>query len=259
MAARTRHLEDVVAAATGQLVRQRDELEELARQQKEIMAVLAHDIRNPLSGIALTAEVLEEDLDAPEAKDGLRRIRSAVASVTEQLQQFLSLQAMESGVVALKMEPVPVWPLLEDVSNTLAAHADRKGQCIHLEGSDLQVLADGEVLREVLANLASNALKFSPWHSRVVIRTRRVAPAQGRIEVEDQGPGITDQDQEKLFTRFAKLSARPTGGEPSIGLGLAICKRMVESMNGRIGVESSPGCGSTFWVELAASGTESAD
>lgn len=259
MTARTRHLEAVVAAATGQLVHQRDELEELARQQKEIMAVLAHDIRNPLSGIALTAEILEEDLDAPEAKDGLRRIRSAVASVTEQLQQFLSLQAMESGVVALKMDRVPVRPLLQDVSNTLAAHADRKGQCILLEGPDLQVQADGEVLREVLANLVSNALKFSPWQSKVVVRTRMPAPGLGRIEVEDQGPGIADQDRGKLFTRFAKLSARPTGGEPSIGLGLAICKRMVESMGGRIGVESTPGRGSTFWVDLATSGTEATD
>jgi two-component system sensor histidine kinase/response regulator len=72
-----------------------------------------------------------------------------------------------------------------------------------------------------------------------------------RLEVVDQGPGLTEADRQRLFQRFAKLSARPTGGEPSIGLGLSIAKGMVEAMGGAIGAEGEPGKGSTFWVELA--------
>jgi signal transduction histidine kinase len=101
----------------------------------------------------------------------------------------------------------------------------------------------------VLDNLISNAIKYSPPGREVFVRVSR-STASARIEVQDQGPGLTAEDQRKLFGKFARLSARPTGNESSTGLGLAITKRLVDAMGGRIWCESSPGQGATFFVEL---------
>lgn len=109
--------------------------------------------------------------------------------------------------------------------------------------------ADPNVLVQALDNLISNAVKYSPPGKPIVVRQLTVSD-QIRIEVQDQGPGLTAEDQKKLFGKFARLSAKPTGGEPSVGLGLSIVRRMMEAMRGRVGCESEPGQGATFFVEL---------
>ena len=98
-------------------------------------------------------------------------------------------------------------------------------------------------------NLISNAIKFSPAASTVYIRAKPIEEGW-RLEVQDQGPGLSDEDKQRLFQHFARLSARPTGGEQSTGLGLAITRRIVEAHGGTIGVNSTPGKGATFWVKL---------
>lgn len=248
--ARERELESAVARATERLVKQKEGLEELARQQREIMGIVAHDVRNPLSGIALMAEALEEEPEEAERLRGLRRVRGAVDSVTELLNQFLTLQSMETGSVALNLAPVPVVPLLEQVLETFRPQADRKGQVLQLEVEPVRVNADPTILREVLSNFLSNALKYSAPGTRVTVRAGVRDPGWIRLAVQDQGPGLSEADQARLFQRFTRLSARPTGGEHSVGLGLAICKRWMEAMGGRIGAESVLGEGATFWVEL---------
>ena len=105
-------------------------------------------------------------------------------------------------------------------------------------------------MREVLDNLLSNALKFSPRGRRVCLRAARAGGAVA-LCVEDEGPGLTDDDKRKLFGRYVRLSARPSDGEPSVGLGLSIVKQMVDAMEGRIVVESEVGKGARFRVELA--------
>jgi len=102
---------------------------------------------------------------------------------------------------------------------------------------------------QVLENLVSNAVKYSPPGRDIFVRLQRHAQVV-RVEVQDQGPGLSAEDQKKLFGKFARLSAKPTGGEHSTGLGLSIVKKMVEAMNGKVWCESEPGHGATFIVEF---------
>jgi signal transduction histidine kinase len=122
------------------------------------------------------------------------------------------------------------------------------------DDSMLIVLADKQAFWQVLDNFISNAVKYSPRGKNVWVRTlsRRDESGNlvGRLEVQDEGPGISESDMKKLFGKFARLSARPTGGEHSTGLGLSIVKKMVEAMNGKVWCESELGKGATFIVEL---------
>jgi signal transduction histidine kinase len=102
---------------------------------------------------------------------------------------------------------------------------------------------------QVLDNLISNAVKYSPLGKRILVRVVNTDRAV-RIEIQDEGPGLSEDDKSKLFGKFARLSARPTGGEYSTGLGLSIVKKMVEAMNGKVWCESELGKGATFIVEL---------
>jgi signal transduction histidine kinase len=112
-----------------------------------------------------------------------------------------------------------------------------------------QVKADPVRLHQVLDNLISNAVKYSPPGSKVWVSAQRM-PAGWQVNVQDEGPGITEKDRRRLFQDFARLSARPTGDEKSVGLGLAITRRIVEAHDGQIGVDSEPGQGATFWFIL---------
>jgi signal transduction histidine kinase len=110
-------------------------------------------------------------------------------------------------------------------------------------------MVDRQILGQILDNLVSNAVKFSPRGKTIHVRVDR---RQGRVrlEVRDEGPGLTEQDRERLFKRFARLSARPTGGEGSTGLGLSIVAKLAELLGARITCESEPGKGATFTLEL---------
>ncbi|MBI3131771.1 MAG: hypothetical protein HYZ13_10640 [Acidobacteria bacterium] len=250
MAARQAELVEAVAQGTAELSRRKEDLERLTERQQEIMAVIAHDIRSPLSGIGLMAELLEDEPDADEQRKGLRRIRGEVATVTELLNQFLTLQSMEGGAVELQMEGIALAAVLAQVKEVFLPAAIRKGQTLELVVAAEQVWADPGILREVVANLVSNALKYSPPGKPVALRVGPGGPGFIRLAVVDRGPGLTEADRALLFRPFTRLSARPTGGEHSVGLGLAICKRWIEAMGGRIGVESEVGAGAAFWIEL---------
>ena len=128
--------------------------------------------------------------------------------------------------------------------------AEVKGSHVVLEGEPAgSLMVDRGRLRQVIDNLISNAVKYSPPGSTV--RVRGFHQDDGwRIEVQDEGPGIAEKDRNRLFMDFSRLSARPTGGEKSIGLGLAISRRLVEAHGGQIGVDSVPGHGATFWFTI---------
>ena len=111
------------------------------------------------------------------------------------------------------------------------------------------VNTDKSRLNQVLENFVSNAIKFSPQGEKVTVGTRKTESGI-LVEVRDSGPGLTDEDMEKLFVKYAKLSNMPTGGEKSSGLGLAICKKVIEIMGGKTGARNNPGGGATFWFEL---------
>jgi signal transduction histidine kinase len=113
-------------------------------------------------------------------------------------------------------------------------------------------LVDPSVLVQVLENLVSNAVKYSPPGKDIFVRLKKM-PDAVRCEVQDEGPGLSAEDQKKLFGKFARLSAKPTGGEHATGLGLSIVKKMVEAMNGQVWCESEPGRGALFIVQFPTS------
>jgi signal transduction histidine kinase len=111
------------------------------------------------------------------------------------------------------------------------------------------VLADDKKITQVAQNLISNAIKFSPSDSRVAVRIS-VDDHRARVEVSDEGPGLTEDDLRRVFGKFSRLSNKPTAGEKSSGLGLHICKRLMEMQGGEIGVLNNPERGATFWISL---------
>jgi two-component system sensor histidine kinase/response regulator len=112
------------------------------------------------------------------------------------------------------------------------------------------VWADGAALDQVLGNLLSNAVKFTPPGRRIEVTVQAAAPGWVECLIHDQGPGFKEEDKAKMFRRYSRLSARPTGGEPSTGLGLSIVKTLVQAMRGGLTCESTPGEGATFILRL---------
>jgi two-component system, sensor histidine kinase and response regulator len=237
----------------------RERLQEMNDDKNEFMGIAAHDLRNPLGDVKGYAELILEERELPrqELEDSVRRIRDAAARMVEMVQNLLDTNRIERGELRLNLTPVD---LLADVAAVIESQQGRavaKQQTlqVHNEAGSVKVLADAAVLTQVIENLVSNAVKYSPPGKNIFVRLKKEASAV-RIEVQDEGPGLNAEDRKKLFGRFARLSAKPTGGESATGLGLSIVKRMVEAMNGTVWCESEPGQGATFIVTLPINDTQ---
>ena len=169
------------------------------------------------------------------------------------VQNLLDANRIERGEMKLNVAPAELVGLISPVVQTQRPCATAKQQTIHLQSETppVNALVDPGVLTQVVENLVSNAVKYSPPGKNIFVRLKKEAQAV-RLEVQDEGPGLSAEDQKKLFGKFARLSAKPTGGEHSTGLGLSIVKKMVEAMEGRVWCESEPGHGATFVVTLPA-------
>ncbi len=230
-----------------------EELQGLHKLKNLFLGIAAHDLRGPLGNIQLAAGVLQElrdTLSAAEIDHLLQDIGKQTHYMIALVDDLLDVARIEAGELVLKKEPIRLNLYLEDAVEHHTGLAAAKGSQVQLEAvPDGTVEADPVRLRQVIDNLLSNAVKYSPPGS--IIQTRAKRQETGwQISVQDQGPGITPADRERLFQDFARLSARPTGGERSTGLGLAIIRRVVEAHGGRVGVDSEPGQGSTFWFTL---------
>jgi len=187
----------------------------------------------------------------PELLEMLSAIKSSSKFMLQLIEDILNLSRIESGKIELRIEPCNLADLASRhvATNRLIA-ARKKIQVVLDLGPDLPAVeADPRKIEQVMENLLSNATKFSPPGATVTM-TLIPMGAQVRIEVRDQGPGIPEAERGKLFHPFQRTSVKPTGGEKSSGLGLAIARRIVEAHGGRIGVESEVGVGSTFFVNL---------
>lgn len=228
-----------------------DYLQSLNEQKDAFLGMAAHDLRHPLNGMVLNAQLALEERDPNAIQPRIRQIYQEGLSMSHIIGRFLDVAAIEAG--ALKAECVPFrWD--EIISHRVLRHMDHaKAKHIDLipllPVEAIWVVGDGRLMVEVLDNLLSNALKFSPMGRSVRICLIDLEKTVC-LRVEDEGPGLTRSDKKRIFGRFAKLSAKPTAGEKSTGLGLHIVKHMVDAMNGRIWVESEPGCGAAFCLEL---------
>ncbi len=234
------------------------QLQSLNEQKNRFLEIVAHDLRNPLAGIAMTAELALEEMDQNNDKlrKDMKRIIDASHSMAEMLTRFLDVNRIESGELRPIPEVLELNAFCRSRLERFRVIANGKQQCLELGGLEsLYVSADPNFLREVVDNLISNAIKYSQKGKSIVVNLS-MNHDFGVVSVVDQGPGFTEEDKKKIFGRFARLSAKPTGGEPSVGLGLSIAKQMVEAMDGKIVLESEAGCGATFRVllPLATSG-----
>jgi two-component system sensor histidine kinase/response regulator len=246
------HLE--LKHARDTIVRYGQELSRLNEEKNEFMGIAAHDLRSPLNAVKGYSEMVLEDATlGRENAELVNRIQVAAARMVEMVQNLLDANRIERGEMKLNLAPADLRPTLNSVVETQRAPAAAKQQTIHLESDPVPavVLVDSSIIVQVLENLVSNAMKYSPPGKNIFVRLKK--QAQGaRVEVQDEGPGLSAEDQKKLFGKFARLSAKPTGGEHSTGLGLSIVKKMVEAMNGKVWCESELGRGATFIVEFPA-------
>ena len=261
------HLE--LKHARDTIVHYSQELSRLNEEKNEFMGIAAHDLRNPLGAITGYAEMVLEEVGslppsgaepwmrvAKEVTDCVERIHQTSKRMAEMVQNLLDANRIERGEMKLNQALTDMGPALSSVVETQRSHATAKQQTVHLEREAAPVVAlvDPAVTVQVLENLVSNAVKYSPPGKNIYVRLKKSATTV-RCEVQDEGPGLSEADQKKLFGKFARLSAKPTGGEHSTGLGLSIVKKMVEAMNGKVWCESTLGHGATFIVEFPATST----
>ncbi|MFY8000992.1 MAG: ATP-binding protein [Candidatus Kapaibacteriota bacterium] len=248
-----KHLEQLVEERTQQLQVQNQALVALNAEKNEFLGIAAHDMKNPLGGIRNLAEMLlynADELDASQKREFLAQIVSSAERMFELITNLLDVNAIEQQGLNLHLVNVNVSPILRMIADVYQSRAEAKRIAIHCEiPSEALVLVDEIAIQQVLENILSNAVKYSPHGKNIHILVRTESTFV-RIEVQDEGPGLSEDDKTKLFGKFARLSARPTGGEHSTGLGLSIVKRMVEAMNGRVWCESELGQGARFIVEL---------
>jgi signal transduction histidine kinase len=236
-----------------EMEQQNEDLRRLDAIKSRFLGMVAHDLRNPIASIQMSAELLadrEASLDPEERQVFLSDINRQAGYMVDLIDDLLDVTKIESGRLDLHEEAIDICEFLGDTVRRHTNLAARKSIAVtlmsHHEGI---VQADRKRLRQVLDNLISNAVKFSPPGTAVEVSHRRQR-GSWRVEVIDQGPGLTDADRQRVFEYYTTLSAQPTGGENSTGLGMAITRRVVEAHGGEVGVDSRPGTGSTFWFSI---------
>jgi two-component system sensor histidine kinase/response regulator len=241
------------------LKRTRDELQRIIIQKNELMSAVAHDLKNPISAVRFSALVLrDQGIVRPDPR---AELVDEIVQSCEHVLAFIQDRLEKSArAVHLELVQVASLDLIEVLSIVVSQNLpaiSNKDLSLAVELPDdgpVEVMADHGALNRVLNNLISNAVKFSPRGRRIVVAVQR-KPADGvvRIEVRDQGPGLTDEDRRHLFTPYRRLSAQPTAGESSTGLGLSIARELTEKMHGNIGCDPTPAeGGACFWVQFAA-------
>jgi signal transduction histidine kinase/ligand-binding sensor domain-containing protein len=261
LAEQNRRLQKIVEDRTAELreknlalTEANDTLNQLNSEKNEFMGIAAHDLKNPLGAIRGYAEMLEEDagsMPADEVVDTAGRIKKSANLMFDLVSNLLDVNRIEQGKMDLTLKPCDLWDTVRQAVEGYRPRALAKQIRLHFDEQNRPPLvrADPSQLVQIMDNLVSNAVKYSPKGKTVYVRVHQL-DGRVRAEVKDEGPGISAEDQKRLFGKFARLSARPTAGEHSTGLGLAIVKRLVESMQGKVWCESEAGKGAAFIVEL---------
>ncbi len=234
-----------------------DQLEALNQEKTHILQVVAHDLRSPLQAIlghgALIADGFVTDLPQVQSSGG--HIVKTSRRMSRLIDDLLDLNSMEEGRFSLNIERVDFTEMIVEAVQQHRFVAKNKDITleVHSPEATVFVFADAKPTLQILDNLLSNAVKYSPKGSTTHIALE-VRENFAVLSVKDEGPGLSEEDQAKLFQKFTRLTSQPTGGESSSGLGLSIAKKMTESMGGTIGCRSQLGAGSTFFIELPLSG-----
>lgn len=220
-----------------------------SRAKSAFLATMSHEMRTPLNGIIGNTELMAQDESGAQHEQRLSAIHASAILLRDLIDGILEFSRMEKGAVNVKSGPVALQDLGSSVSLAFAEQARQSGLSLHVEMPDSVILSDEALLRQLVAKLVDNAMKFSEA-GQITVRGTHPAPGQLRLEVRDEGIGIAQQDVSAIFQEFYQVDpsySRRFGGS---GLGLAICKRIVTALGGDISVTSTIGKGSCIRVEL---------
>jgi signal transduction histidine kinase len=213
-------------------------------------------LRTPLTAMRSVGEVaLQKSLDAGGYREVIGSMLEEVERLTRLVESLLTLTRADSGAVQVRPESVDLAVIAAGVSDQLRVLAEEKGQALRVENnSPVYAVCDPAILKQGLLNLLHNAIKFTPDHGSISVKTAALSAKEASIEVRDTGPGIPESDQPRIFDRFYRVDkgrSRELGG---LGLGLSIALWAMRANGGRIELESEEGRGSLFRIVLPAAG-----
>ena len=253
---RVRERTRALTTANQRLSAQWSRLRQANEFKSEVLGTVAHDLKNPLGVILGRAEMLNElaaiePIPLDKIQDQLGHIRSSTRQLTVMVNDLISDAMMDALDIAIRNETIDLAAMLGEIVVANRGLAEKKQQTIHLISPPHQMWScDPDRLREAVDNLVSNAIKYTPVGGKMEL-SMSVDEHGALICVKDEGAGLSAEDMSRLFGRFQRLSAKPTGGESSTGLGLSIVKRIVELHGGTVSAQSpGPGRGATFTIRL---------
>jgi predicted ATPase/signal transduction histidine kinase len=246
-------LEQRVKERTSDLLKANEDLKLLNHEKNELLNIVTHNLKSPLGSVVGFASTMNKfkDLSKNEIELYTSQILSGGKRMLGMISDLLDINAIEEGNYKLKPASFDIVPLIEDlmlnyrdqlITKKIKMEIEKTADSIYLD-------ADEAWLAQIIDNLISNAIKFSPPEKNILIKAEQSIDKTS-VKIIDQGPGLNENDQLRLFQKFARLSALPTGGESSSCLGLSIVKKMVEIMGGRVFCESRAGQGATFILEF---------
>ncbi|MDB4285784.1 tetratricopeptide repeat-containing sensor histidine kinase [bacterium] len=251
----------LIEAKNEELADKNKELKDLNEAKNTLMGIVAHDLKNPLSQIRGLVNIVltEPDNLSPRQKMLTEKIGESSDRLTHMIRKILDVEIIEASKLSLEMSKSDLCAMIRQTLEEYQLDAKRKNIQLDFDTDKGQQFAvvDPEFTHQIMGNLVSNAVKYTPQHKKIHVQLS-THKDQVQLRIRDEGPGITEADQKKLFGRFQKLTARPTGGEDSNGLGLSIVKKYVDAMNGKVWCESIPGSGATFVVAFNKEQVESA-
>lgn len=227
---------------------------EVERLRRQLVDMVSHDLRTPLTSVVASLSLIGSEALGPLSESALKEVQTAESSVTQLIcliNDLLDIEKWEAGKVSLDCGQIALMPVFERAHDMIGRHAAQHSIDIEIEQTELEVYADADRLVQVLVNLISNAIKFSPKQSVVKV-TAKAIDQFTEIRVIDKGRGIPVAHLSSVFERFHQVESSDGQIERGMGLGLAICKRIVDSLGGTIGVESTEGEGSQFWLRIPA-------
>ncbi len=257
------HLEDLVASRTAALSIAKEAAEAASRAKSTFLANMSHELRTPMNAIMGMTDLALRHSDDPKLKDRLGKVMQSSQHLLAVINDILDISKIEAERLTLEQVPLPLGPLLENLMHLVVHKAEEKGLRVHFEvapeAGGLSLLGDPLRLGQILLNLTGNAIKFSAQGAitvRAVVIEDKPADVLLRWEVADAGIGITAEEKSRLFTAFEQADGSMTRKYGGTGLGLAISKKLVQLMGGEIGVDSTPGQGSTFWFTVRLGKTQ---